>query len=267
MTDGPEVPPQLDPSKPSAARGYDYLLGGKDNFEVDRRVVDKLLTVDPEARLMGRANRAFGKRAVRYMAEQGIRQFLDLGSGLPTTPPSVHEAARAVDPSVRVVYVDHDPIVASHSAAVRAVGEGLGTVLGDVRQPESVLSHAEVARLIDFDQPVGVLLFSVLHLMDAAEDPVGIVRQYSQQMAPGSYLGISHFSDRSDPGAIAHTRRISQETGFPVVHFRSDDEVRELFEGFDPVEPGLVDISDWRPEHDAPQLRLRHFGGVGRKAG
>ena len=225
-----------------------------------------LLTVAPEARLTGRANRAFGKRAVRYIAEQGIRQFIDLGSGIPTTPPSVHEAARAIDPSVRVVYIDFDPVVAAHSQALRSVGPGLATVLADIRAPETVLGHPGLQELIDFDEPVGVVVFSVLHVIEDEDDPAGIMQRFRQRMAPGSYLAISHFSAESDPDAMAHSDRISKETGFPRVLFRSHDEILGFFGEFDLVEPGLVDIREWRPEQETPRLALKLVGGVGRKA-
>jgi hypothetical protein len=259
------TPPGVDASRPSVARGYDYLLGGKDNFAVDRQVVQMLLSVAPEAPLTARANRAFGKRAVRYIAEQGIRQFIDLGSGIPTTPPSVHETARAVDPSTRVVYVDFDPVVVAHSAALRSVHPGLTTILADIRRPEAILNHPDLRQLIDFTEPVGVVIFSVLDVIDDAHDPQGIVAQFRDRMAPGSYLGISHISARSDPDAIAHSHKISRETGFPRVAFRSDDDVLRFFDGFDLVEPGLVDITQWRPEQDAPPFQIRLVGAVARK--
>ena len=265
MTEDPVPPPGIDATKPSVARSYDYLLGGKDNYEIDRQVTEMLLKVVPEARLTGRANRAFGKRAVRYIAEQGIRQFIDLGSGIPTTPPSVHETARAVDPSIRVVYVDFDPIVVAHSEALRSAQPGLTTILADIRQPEAILAHPGLQALIDFDEPVGVVIFSVLDVIEDKYDPVGIVRRFREEMAPGSYLGISHLSARSEPDAIAHAHMISKETGFPAVAFRTDEEVSQFFEGFDLVEPGLVDIREWRPEGDAPRTRIKLVGGVGRK--
>lgn len=255
----------VDPTRPSVARGYDYLLGGKDNFAIDRKVVEMLLTVAPEARLTAQANRAFGKRAVRYIAEQGIRQFIDLGSGIPTTRPSVHETARSVDPSARVVYVDVDPLVVAHSAALRSVHPGLITILADIRRPEAVIDHPDLRALIDFDEPVGVLAFSVLDVVEDTYDPVGVVGSFRERMAPGSYLGISHISARSTPEAIAHSAAISRETGFPTVAFRSDDEVHRFFEGFDLVEPGLVDITEWRSEEDTPPFQIKLVGGVGRK--
>lgn len=241
------------------------MLGGKDNYEVDRQVVEALLAVVPDARLSGRINRAFGKRAVRLIAEQGIRQFIDLGSGIPNTPPSVHETVRAVEPSARVVYVDHDPIVVVHSEALRSVGPGLTTILADVRQPEAILDNPDVRALIDFDEPVGVTFFSVLDVVEDADDPFGIVRVFRDRMAPGSCLGISHLSARSDAEAIAKGHEISKQTGFAVVEFRTDDEVLRFFDGFELVAPGLVDIREWHPEMDGPPVHIKLVGGVGTK--
>ena len=257
----------FDPTTPSVARSYDYLLGGKDNFEADRQVVEMLRMVAPEATLTARMNRAFGKRVVRYMAEQGIRQFIDLGSGIPTTPPSVHETVRSIDPTARVVYVDFDPVVVAHSRALRSIGPGLTTILADIRRPERVLDHPDLQADIDFNEPVGVVIFSVLDVIEDKDNPRGIVQQFRERMTPGSYLGISHLSARSAPDAIAHARKISQETGFPAVAFRHDEEVLRFFDGFDLVKPGLVDIREWHPEQDTPRGKIKLVGGVGRKAG
>lgn len=220
----------------------------------------------PDLPLTAQVNREFGKRAVRYIAQQRIRQFIDLGSGIPTTPPSVHETARAVDPSLRVVYVDHDPVVVAHSNALRSAGPGLVTILADIRQPEAVLGHCDLQALIDFDEPVGVVIFSVLAFIADQDDPFGIVARFRERMAPGSFLGISDLSGRSEPCPMAHTHRISQQTGHPAATFRTDGEMLWFFEGFELVEPGLVDVGQWRPERDVPSLRLKHVGGVGRKS-
>ena len=250
---------------PSVARVYDHLLGGKENYEVDRQVVEMIRTISPEAPLTARTNRAFGKRAVRYIAEQGVRQFIDLGSGIPTTRPAVHETARAVDPSVRVVYADFDPLVVAHSRALQSVDHGLTTILADIRQPETVLDHPDLQALIDFDEPVGVVICSVLAFIEDVYDPVGIVGRFRQQMAAGSYLADSELSARSKQEAIARCHVITKEVGFPTVTFRTDEEVLRSFEGLDLVEPGLVDITQWRPEQDGPPLGMKFVGGVGRK--
>lgn len=264
MTDPAEPSSRLDLSTPSVARGYDYLLGGKDNYPVDHRVAEMLLQVAPEARITARANREFGARAAGWIGEQGIRQLIDLGSGIPTSPPAVHDVVRAVDPAVRVLYVDHDPIVVAHSRALRSRGPGLATVLADIRRPETILDHPDVLDVIDWDERVGVIIFSVLDLI---EDPFEIVDRFRERMAPGSFLGISHLSARSDQDAIDHAHKISEETEFPRVMFRDDEVVLDLFTGFELVEPGLVNITEWRPVRDAPSTKIKLVGAVGRKTG
>jgi hypothetical protein len=240
-------------------------LGGKDNFAVDRQAVQMLLQVAPEAPVTAKANREFGKRAVRYIAQQGVRQFIDLGSGIPTTPPTVHETVRAVQPDARVVYVDFDPVVVAHSNALRSFGPGLATILADIRRPKDILNHPDLVPEIDFDQPVGVVIFSVLDVIDDSYDPVGIMAQFRERMAPGSYLGLSHLSARSAENAKEHSLMISKNTGFPEVQFRSDADVLRFFDGLDLVEPGLVDITEWHPEQAASEMTLKLVGAVGRK--
>jgi hypothetical protein len=257
--------PGADPTVPSAARSYDYLLGGKDNVEVDRQAVRMLLSVAPDAPLTARANRAFGTRAMRFIAEQGIRQFIDLGSGIPTTRPAVHEVVRAVVPDARVVYVDFDPLVVAHSNALRTIHPGLSTVLGDIRAPQALLDHPDLRAQINFAEPVGVGIFSVLDEVEDRHDPYGIVARLRGRMAPGSYLGISHLSARSDADAVARCRVISEQTGCPRVEFRSDEDVLRLFDGFDLVEPGLVTIRQWRPAEPEPDTKLRLVGAIGRR--
>jgi hypothetical protein len=167
--------PGSDPAQPAAARIYDYLLGGKDNYAVDRAAADRVLAVAPDQRRLAQANRAFAIRAVRVLGAAGLRQFIDLGTGFPTSP-SVHEAARQSDPSARAVYVDYDPIVHVHNTALLASDDRVVSVQADIRQPEVILDHPDVARLIDFREPVGVLCVAVLHLVPDAEDPAGIAR-------------------------------------------------------------------------------------------
>ena len=250
---------------PSVARGYDYLLGGKDNFAVDRQAVRMLLQVAPEAPTTAKANRAFGMRAVRYIARQGVRQFIDLGSGIPTTPVPIHDTVRAVHSDARVVYVDFDPVVVAHGNALRSAHSGLATILADIRRPQHILNHPDLSQQIDFGQPVGVVIFSVLGVIDDADDPVGIMAQFRDRMASGSYLGLSHLSARSAENVKEHSRMISDQTGFPQVQFRSDAEVLRFFDGFHLVEPGLVEVTQWHPDELAPEMTLKLVGAVGRK--
>ena len=191
--------PGNDAARPAAARIYDYLLGGKDNYAVDRDAAERVLAVAPDQRQLARANRAFAIRAVGLLASAGIRQFVDLGTGFPTSP-SVHEAARRADPSARVVYVDYDPLVHVHNTALLAQDDQVISVQADVRQPESILDHPEVARLIDFGQPVGVLCVAVLHLVPDAEDPEGIVARSGTGCAPAATWDF-----RSSPATATRT--------------------------------------------------------------
>jgi len=199
----PRVPEGVDVTRPSIARIYDYLLFGKDNFAADRAAADKLMQSRLEPRRLALANRAFLRRAVRFLARQGVSQFLDLGSGLPTSP-SVHAVARDVRPDARVAYVDHDPIVVAHNDALLATRDGVITVRADVREPEAVLGHDALTGCLDFGRPVAVLLLSVLHFINHDEDARGIVARFRERMVPGSYLAVSiGTSDGADPEMLA----------------------------------------------------------------
>jgi hypothetical protein len=259
------APAGLDPTKPSVARMYDLMLGGKDNYASDRMMLEKVLTVAPETRDSARMNKEFGKRATRFIAQQGIRQYLDLGSGIPTSPPSTHDTARELEPDARVIYVDHDPVVVTHNRALRAISPGLVAISGDVEQPDSILASTDVIEQIDFREPVGVLIFSVLQTVGSYERAQQIVRSFAARMAPGSYLAMSHASTHSDAEAMAHVHKTSRETGYPPVAFRDSEQILGFFDGFDVVEPGLVDVRDWRPEAAGPAVTIRLSGAVGRK--
>ena len=263
MAQRADMPPDMDPAKPSAARIYDYLLGGKDNYEVDRAAAGKVLAVAPDQRRLARSNRAFAIRAVRLLADAGIRQFIDLGTGFPTSP-SVHEVARQRDPSARVVYVDYDPIVLSHNAALLASDDQVASVQADIRQPEVILDHPDLARLIDFDRPVGVLCVAVLHLVSDAEDPWAIIAKFRGRMRPGSCLVLSQFASDSDPEAMAGLRAVA--AGTPVeTYFRPRDQILRFFDGFELLEPGLTEVQEWRKDTLTAPTRLTIAGAVGRK--
>lgn len=259
------VPPGADPAVPSAARAYDYMLGGKDNYPADRLIVERLKTVVPEMPQVAATNKAFGGRAVRYMAEQGVGQFIDLGSGIPSSPPSVHETARSVRPDARVVYVDHDPVVVAHSDALHALGPGLLTIQRDLRDPDTIYADPELNEIIDWSQPVGVIFLSVLHLVEAEDDPWGVVRRYLEPLAPGSHLAISHLHESSDAQAQATLTGLIKESEFITVAFRSDEEILRFYEGLELADPGLAYILDWRGEEPAPELKMKLKGAVGRK--
>ncbi|MGA4844012.1 SAM-dependent methyltransferase [Streptomyces sp. G45] len=256
---------EIDTSRPHPARIYDYLLGGKDNYEVDRRAGEDLVAAAPEARIGVRANRAFLQRAVRHVVGGGVRQLLDIGTGLPT-PPNVHETARALAPDARVAYVDNDPIVHTHANALLGGSDATSTVLADLRDPRAVLDHPDVRRVIDFDRPVALLLVAILHFVTDAERPERIVATLRDALAPGSCLILSHatgdFADRTAAQAV-----YSKATA--TLNLRSRPEVERFFDGFDLVEPGLAQVPYWRPDAPPPpgSETIGFYGGVARKPG
>ncbi|WP_043635702.1 SAM-dependent methyltransferase [Nonomuraea candida] len=269
MTEPERVPPGVDPSVPSSARVYDYLLGGKDNLAVDRAVADRLLAVAPDTRLVARANRHFQIEAVRHLAELGVRQFIDLGTGIPTTP-SIHETVRSVSPACRVVYVDYDPVVRLHAQVLLADAPGVAGIQADLRRPGDILGDPHVTGLIDFDQPVCVLMVGVLHFVMDEEDPAGIVAAFRRSMRGGGYLVLSHAMAESAPEAIAQLQQAT--AGSPAqARFRDRAEVLALFDGFELIGPGFVPVQDWRVRPDDGHLplldgtpHLHVYGGVGR---
>jgi S-adenosyl methyltransferase len=257
---------KIDTRVPHPARVYDYLLGGKDNFEADRRAGEEGIALFPQVRQSARAARAFLARAVRYLAgEAGIRQFLDIGTGLPSGE-NVHQAAQDVAPESRVVYVDYDPIVLLHAETLlTSTPEGVTAFLEcDLREPEKILAAA--ASTLDFGQPVAVLLFGVLHFIEDSEDPDGIVRTLTDAVVPGSYLAINHLADDLYPEMVAFTRNTNAQRPRSLATLRSRERVTRFFDGLDLVEPGVVQISKWRArcelEAKAPGAL---WGGVARK--
>ena len=258
---------------PNPARIYDYFLGGKDNFPADREVADQLLAIAPVARDVVEDNRAFLRRAVRYLVgEAGIRQFVDLGSGLPTRG-NVHEIAQEVASDTRVVYVDNDPMVVTHSRALLA-GENTVAIQADLREPDQIFQDLEVRELIDFDQPIAVLLMAILHFLPDEEDPAGIVAWFRDALPAGSYLAISHgttdIPERPDmsPEEMAEmgarVERLYQLTTASLVT-RTRAQVERFFDGFELVPPGLTEIQLWRPDRSSSLLPGGFYGGVGRK--
>jgi len=241
---------------------YDYYLGGKDNFESDRIAAREVIAANPEVRIMARANRDFLVRAVRFIAEQGVRQFIDLGTGIPTSP-NVHEVATAAHPDARVVYVDHDPIVMAHNRALLETRAGVLTVQADLRRPANILNHPGVQRLIDFSEPYALLLMSVLHFVSDADDPPGIIARFRDRMAPGGYLALSTVtSEGLTPAEIERIEATYTRAGVSPTG-RTRERIAELFAGFELVEPGIVPVQSWRA--DGPQTRSRLLAGVARK--
>jgi O-methyltransferase involved in polyketide biosynthesis len=251
----PRVPDGVDVTRPSIARIYDYVLYGKDNFAADRAAAEKLFEAGLDRR-HALANRAFLFRAVRFLADQGIAQYLDLGSGLPTSP-SVHEVARDTVPGARVVYVDHDPIVVAHNDALLATRDGVITIRGDVRDPDTILAHEALTACLDFSQPVAVLLLGVLHFISHEEDAPGIIAKLRERLAPGSYLAVSvGSSDGADPDMLAEATQTYADARMPFT-LRSRAQILDLFDGFDLVEPGLVSLPEWRPVFNTDRTPLK----------
>ncbi|MGH3190784.1 MAG: SAM-dependent methyltransferase [Streptosporangiaceae bacterium] len=264
----PRVPDGVDVTRPSIARIYDYLLYGKDNFAVDRAAAEQLMESRLEPRRLSLANRGFLLRAVRFMARHGISQYLDLGSGLPTSP-SVHGVAREIVPDARVVYVDHDPIVVVHNDALLATGDGVITIRADARDPDAVLADKALAKCIDFDEPVAVLLLGVLHFISLDEDAPGIIGRFRERMAPGSFLAVSlGTSEGADPEMLAEATDTYAAARMPFT-LRSRDQIMDLFEGFSLIDPGLVSLPEWRPDFNTDRTPLKGptVGGVARLAG
>jgi hypothetical protein len=249
---------------PSPARMYDYYLGGKDNFPADREAAEKVIEAYPETRTLARANRRFLIRAVWFLAEHGIRQYIDLGTGLPTSP-NVHEVARQVRPDARVVYVDNDRTVTTLSRALCAAHDGVTVVDGDIRYPQEFLADRRLTELIDFFEPVAILCVSVFHFIRENENPREIVASLRWRMAPGSYLALSHAAtDGNDQHVLTEIGAVNEDAAAPAVP-RSAAGIREFFTGLELVEPGLVDVSQWRPDRRARATKIRILAGVGRK--
>jgi hypothetical protein len=244
---------------------YDYFLGGKDNYRVDREAADRVVEAYPETRRLALANRRFLTRAVWYLAEHGVRQFIDLGSGLPTSP-NVHEVARQLRTDARVVYVDSDPVVASHGRAMCDTASGITFVEHDIRQPQDILSDNALTGLLDLSVPVALLAVSILHFMPDADKPGEILAAFRSAMAPGSYLALSHAAtDGADDRVLSEIASVYKTSTAPAVP-RASADIREFFTGFDLVEPGLVDVSQWRSDMAARPTKIRFVAGVGRKS-
>jgi S-adenosyl methyltransferase len=264
LTDRRESP-KIDSSVAHIARVYDYWLGGKDNFAVDREVGDKVLDIHQETALSVRANRAFLARSVRYLAErEGIRQFLDVGTGLPSAN-NTHEVAQAVAPASRVVYVDNDPIVLAHARALLTSSpEGeTGYLDADIKDPDGILAGA--AELIDFTRPVAVMLVAVLHMLRDDEAPRAIVDRFMAAVPPGSFLVISHLASDVQRDTMAEMGRRLNESMTQHFTMRTRAQVTGFFDGLALVEPGVVLTHEWRQDPDAPGNPGVLWAGVARK--
>jgi len=246
------VPADVDLERPNAARMYDYMLGGAHNFEVDRDAANAVLEVAPEVRTTAQANRGFLRRAVKHAADNGVRQFLDLGSGIPTVG-NVHEIAHSVDPASHVVYADNEPVAVAHSRAMLRDVPNTAVIHADIREPAAILGHDHTRRLIDFDQPVAVLMVSVLHFLPG--DITGLVAAYRRPLVAGSYWVVSHASRTEPTPRTESVQQLYERTPTPL-QLRTRDEIRDLFDGLDMVHPNpatddpadLVPVTDWRAE-------------------
>ena len=274
VTEDPPVPPGVDPTVPSPARLYDYYLGGTHNFPADRAAAARILAALPDLRDACWANRSFHQRAARWLAEQGIRQFIDVGSGLPTAG-NTHEIVQAVAPDARVVYVDNDPMVELFSAELLSGNTNATVITADLREPAAVLAHPDLRALIHPGEPTGLLMTAVMQFVAPSSDPWGIVQQYLAALAPGSYLALSHgTSDRLPPsrvqiGVEEYTRTTES------IYVRPRDEVERFFQGLEMVPPypgarvGVCYVGEWGAE--APDLADSDgsrmiYCGVGRRS-
>ena len=254
---------RVDVHTPHLARVYDWALGGKDNFAADRAYGEKVVEAFPDYPRAVRNNRAFLKRAVRHLADSGIRQFVDLGAGLPTSP-SVHEVAREVRPDARVVYVDHDPIVTVHNRALLATTDGVISIEADIRRPDRVLADPALREVIDFSEPLGVLLVAVLHNVPDEDAPEAIVAGYREVMAPGSHLVLTQATTEGNPEVLSRTRETTEAGSIPIT-FRSREQIAAYFEGLTLLDPGLVAVESWRAETTVRRTGLTGLAGVARK--
>ena len=265
-----ELPPGIHTSKPHTARIYDYYLGGKNHFAADREIAEKSLASIPSARVGAREQRAFLGRVVRYLAaEAGIRQFLDIGTGLPTTE-NVHEVAQAIVPSARVVYVDNDPLVLAHARALlNSSPQGRTAYIhADLRSPAEILAAPVVTEVLDFSQPVALMLVGILHFLEDKDEPERIIGTLLDALPPGSYLTASHLNPEHDPVGVAAGVR-AYLAGGVTVQARDSSELAALaFRDLELVPPGVVSVSEWRPEPADPRPTLAEvscYGGVARK--
>lgn len=261
------VGPEIDMSRPSAARVYDVHLGGSHNFRADREAARRVVEFMPELPDILRANRAFLRRAVLYLVDQGITQFLDLGSGIPTVG-NVHAIARQANPDCRIVYVDIDPVAVAHSRVLLRGQDHATAIQGDMRRPREILNDAQTRATLDFTRPIAVLMVAVLHFVPDSDNPRGIIGQYLDALVPGSYLAISHAS--LEGATPSRYEEATQQYRRSVTDFtmRTRAEINDLFTGVELVDPGVVYLTEWHPEPGADTsdaARMSTFAGVGRK--
>lgn len=237
-------------SRPSVARTYSYILGGRDNYGADKDLGDSFKQDLPGSEQLAITNRAAVLRAARIMAEHGVEQLIDMGCGLPAEP-NVHDIVRQKQPGARIVYLDNDPFVAPHGRALLAIDDRIAMLEADVRRPEEIHGNPDVQRLINFDQPVGLLFSAVLSFLEDSDDPAGVVRFWADRLAPGSFVYISHFRPGQTREAAATEGKIREAFGG---RFRSDAEILAFFGGLEVVDSGLLPCRQWHPDADMPTL-------------
>ena len=265
-----DLPPEIDTSRPHPARMYDFFLGGKNHFAADRETAKTVLASAPTTLVAARENRAFLGRAVRYLvAEAGIRQFLDIGTGLPTTD-NVHDVAQAVEPSARVVYADNDPLVLAHARALLTSSpEGRTAYIhADLRDPAAILAAPAVREVLDFSQPIALITVAVLHFVHDEFKPAAALATLLDALPSGSYLAASHVTGEHLPAEGAATTRTYRASGVPLQLRDSDEFARLAFDGLELVPPGVVLVSEWRPTGTGPRpapAEVNMYGGVARK--
>lgn len=260
------VPEDVDLEVPSPARMYDALLGGSHNFAVDRKAAAEAVALVPDLPTLALSNRAFLRRAVRFLLDAGVRQFVDVGAGIPTVA-NTHELIAYADPAAKVAYVDIDPVAVAHARAILAEQPHAIALRGDLRSPDALMAQPELRNFIDFDQPVAVMLIAVLHLLTDDDRPHAAVAALRDALAPGSYLAVSHLSSAHRPEAAARLSEHSAQRSRVPITFRPRADILAFFDGFTMIEPGLVELPSWRPDADGPADAPRSLGlaGIGRR--
>ena len=266
-----QPPVDLHTDQPHPARVYDYLLGGKDNFAADRAAAEAGLRANPNSRIPPRENRAFLGRVVRYLAgEAGISQFLDIGTGIPTSP-NVHEVAQEIEPRARIVYVDNDPIVLTQARALLTTGPQGRTAYidADLRDIDAILGSADLRRTLDLSQPVGLLLIAVMHFIPDEDDPWALAARLLAALPSGSYLAVSHLTGDFDPAAWAGVVAVYRRSGV-TMQVRRKPDIDRFFAGLDLIDPGVVSLPHWRPDpsdvgRPPSDAAVSVYGGVARK--
>jgi hypothetical protein len=263
------VPDEVLLDRPNVARMWDYYLGGGHNFAIDREAAERAIKLYPDLPLVAQVTRAFLGRAVRFLLQQGIDQFLDVGAGIPTAN-SVHEIAQRVIPAARVTYVDIDPVAVAHSRAILRNTPNTIAVQADARRPQEIVDHPDVRAVLDWNRPIGLLAIAIFHFIPDNAEALGILSVLREALPSGSYLALTHASaDTVDKASAEQGEELYKRASAPL-HFRTRDEISELFEGFEVIEPGVVFIPTWRPETDDDLLldqpeRSANYAGIGRK--